>query len=127
VAPTLLGEACQSLCTAGTRTARIGPEGTVYACVLYNVPAGNVRTQRFGDIWAGSPELLRLRARTPRDLAPECQACPDWQRCGRCSAAALLEHGDDGARLEAACAVARAAAAAQASARPIVGPGEPAT
>ena len=114
---------CQSLCTAGTRTARIAPDGTVYACVLYNVPAGNVQRQSFGDIWKTSPELLRLRARTPRDLAPECQACPDWQRCGRCSAAALLEHGDDGARLEAACAVARAANAAHTSARPVVAPG----
>jgi radical SAM protein with 4Fe4S-binding SPASM domain len=114
--------ACQSLCTAGTRTARIGPDGTVYACVVYNVPAGNVRRQPFGQIWATSPELLRLRARTTRDLAPECQACPDWQRCGRCSAAALLEHGDDGARLDAACAVARAAEAARTGARPVVAP-----
>jgi radical SAM protein with 4Fe4S-binding SPASM domain len=113
---------CQSLCTAGTRTARIAPDGTVHACVLYTVPAGNVRQQSFGEIWRTSPELRRLRARTPRDLAPECQACPDWQRCGRCSAAALLEHGDDGARLESACAVARAAAAARTTARPVAAP-----
>jgi MoaA/NifB/PqqE/SkfB family radical SAM enzyme len=117
--------ACRSRCGAGTRSARIAAEGTVYACALATVPAGNVMRQSFGEIWATSPELTRLRGRTPRDLAPECQACPDLQRCGRCPAAARLEHGADGARLDAACAVARATATSGASARPGVGPRRP--
>jgi pyrroloquinoline quinone biosynthesis protein E len=113
-----LAAPCEELCAAGARTLRLGPDGTAYACVLYPTPLGRAVREPLAEIWARSPELARLRARRPRDLAAECRTCDGRLRCGRCSAAALLEVGDENARLPSACDVAAAAGLSFASPRP---------
>lgn len=47
-------------CSAGHTAAYITPYGDVFPCVQFPLPSGNVRRQRFIDIWRDSPELNEL-------------------------------------------------------------------
>jgi radical SAM protein with 4Fe4S-binding SPASM domain len=68
----------------------IDPYGDVFPCVAFRVPIGNIRRQRFRDLWYGPPPEIRdlLAVRTFADL-PECRACDLVAFCTRC-------HGDNG-------------------------------
>jgi radical SAM protein with 4Fe4S-binding SPASM domain len=82
-------------CAIARRTARIGPSGLVYPCGAFPTPAGDLRTTSFAAIWNGSPLLRRLRAVGTGDLHGDCAGCARVAYCGRCTALALLEHGDE--------------------------------
>lgn len=81
-------------CAIARRVVRIGPTGDVFACSVFPIPAGNLRQQSFADIWNGSPVLQTIRGITLGDLHGECGGCARQGYCARCSAQALLEHGD---------------------------------
>jgi AdoMet-dependent heme synthase len=81
-------------CAIARRTARIGPSGLVYPCGAYPLPAGDLRTASFAAIWRDSPLLRLLRATSVDDLRGECAGCGRAGYCGRCTALALIEHGD---------------------------------
>lgn len=49
-------------CSAGHTAAYITPYGDVFPCVQFPLPSGNVRRQRFIDIWRDSPELNELES-----------------------------------------------------------------
>jgi radical SAM protein with 4Fe4S-binding SPASM domain len=96
-------------CAIGRRTARIGPDGSVFPCSTYPQAVGNLRERSFRDIWwGGSPLLARLRAITQKDLGPSCGSCSKSGYCSRCLAMALIEHGGEQAPHEDACRVAHA-------------------
>jgi radical SAM protein with 4Fe4S-binding SPASM domain len=95
-------------CALGTRTVRISAAGDVYPCASYPVPVGNVLERPFSEIWAGGELLDRLRALRVRDLTGECAGCPRLGYCHRCSAVALLEHGDALGPSRESCRIARA-------------------
>lgn len=80
-------------CTAGFESIGIDPRGQVWPCSVLPVPAGDLRRQRFRDIWSGSPVLDDVRTLTWARLA-ECNACEVRPYCSRCHSMALLEHGD---------------------------------
>ncbi|PYM05375.1 MAG: hypothetical protein DMD82_11280 [Candidatus Rokuibacteriota bacterium] len=80
----------EELCGTGRRTCMISPYGDVFPCVVHPVPAGNLREKSFHEIWNGSPLLQDLRTKTVDDLRPGARARPGF----RCSALALIEHGD---------------------------------
>ncbi len=79
-------------CQAGAAQGCITANGTVYPCVLLPVPVGNIREQRFGDIWRNSPVLQSLRDR--RSLTGHCGTCTVSSRCGGCRAVAYAKTGD---------------------------------
>ncbi len=81
-------------CAIGRRTVRISPDGGVYPCGAFPTAAGNIREQSFEKIWRESPLLQEIRGITQKDLAGECSGCSRDAYCGRCSAMALLEHGN---------------------------------
>lgn len=82
-------------CSVGLSSCLISPYGDVYPCLELRIPAGNLRQQRFRDIWANAPILQELRARHTFESLPECQVCPINAYCeGRCSGLAWKEHGD---------------------------------
>jgi radical SAM protein with 4Fe4S-binding SPASM domain len=79
-------------CMAGTRYARITPEGDVTACPYMTVVAGNVREQSFDEIWHNSLVLQQLR-----DLAAlkgRCGRCEFKALCGGCRCRAQAAFGD---------------------------------
>ena len=92
-------------CSAGHNSCYISPYGDVYPCIQLPLAAGNLRHQRFADIWEGSSEFARVRAVRESEL-PVCSACPIRQYCERCPGLALMEGGDLLGAYERACELA---------------------
>jgi radical SAM protein with 4Fe4S-binding SPASM domain len=77
-------------CSAGHTSCYVSPYGDVYPCVAFPLPTGNVRTQKFLDIWNDSPEMNDVRSITMSDL-PTCSTCSHGKSCTRCPGLAYLE------------------------------------
>src|SRR5438094_1152293 len=77
-------------CSAGHTAAYITPYGDVFPCVQFPLPSGNVRRQKFIDIWRNSPQLAEVRSIHARDL-PVCSTCPHMVSCSRCPGLAYME------------------------------------
>lgn len=80
----------EEICGTGRRTCLISPYGDLFPCGVHPIPAGNLREKSFHEIWTGSPLLRDLRTKTVDDLRGGAKAIPGF----RCSALALIEHGD---------------------------------
>ncbi len=79
-------------CLAGTAVCFVSNAGDIYPCGYLPVSAGNVRTERFGDIWARSAVFQQLR--DPSTLTGKCGVCKYEGICGGCRARAFSDHGD---------------------------------
>ncbi len=77
-------------CSAGHTLAYISPYGDVFPCVQFPLPSGNVRRQKFIDIWRHSSELNEVRSIQARDL-PVCSSCSHVGTCTRCPGLAYME------------------------------------
>lgn len=77
-------------CSAGHTACYISPYGDVYPCVQFPLPSGNVRRQRFMDIWRDSDQLKEVRSITLGDL-PVCSGCGHVGSCTRCPGLAYME------------------------------------
>jgi radical SAM protein with 4Fe4S-binding SPASM domain len=95
-------------CAIATRTTRISPSGDVYPCATYPTPIGNVLERPFAELWSGGALLDRLRGIRWGELHGDCAGCGQAGYCGRCTAVALLEHGDELGPAREACRVADA-------------------
>ena len=98
----------QAPCAIGRRTTRISPNGDVFPCPSYPAPAGNLRRERFADIWSRAPLLERLRSLTFADVHGDCRGCSQSGYCNRCMAQALNVHGDELGPDREACRLAEA-------------------
>jgi radical SAM protein with 4Fe4S-binding SPASM domain len=78
-------------CLAGTRYARITPEGDLTPCPFMPVSVGNVRDSDFSTLWNGSPLFEALRRPV---LKGKCGACEFADLCGGCRARPFASHGD---------------------------------
>lgn len=92
-------------CSAGHNTCYISPYGDVYPCVQMPMAAGNLRKERFEEIWRRSPQFERVRAIRDSDL-PVCAKCSIRQYCERCPGLAQMEGGDLLGAYERACELA---------------------
>lgn len=77
-------------CSAGHSFCYISPYGDVYPCVQFPLPSGNVRRQKFLDIWNHSPELTEVRSIQAKDLTV-CSGCSHVATCSRCPGLAYME------------------------------------
>jgi AdoMet-dependent heme synthase len=77
-------------CSAGHTACYISPYGDVFPCVQFPLPTGNVRRQKFLDIWHDSPQLKDVRSIRARDL-PTCSTCSHVGTCTRCPGLAYME------------------------------------
>lgn len=105
-------------CSAGHNTCYISPYGDVYPCVQMPVAAGNLRTEKFDDIWRRSPQFERVRAVRDSDL-PVCSKCSIRKYCERCPGLAQMEGGDLLGAYERACELAEAKARIAGVAEPL--------
>jgi radical SAM protein with 4Fe4S-binding SPASM domain len=78
-------------CIAGIHYCRITPEGGVTACPYIPDEAGNIRQQRFLDIWDHGSEFQRLRVPV---LRGKCGDCEYHRLCGGCRARPRALDGD---------------------------------
>ena len=114
-APIVLGSAVSSglegsaydgiPCSAGHNSCYVSPYGDLYPCVQLPQAAGNLRRDRFADIWNDAPSLTRLRTVREDDL-PVCSRCEIRSYCERCPGLAWMEGGDMLGAYERACALA---------------------
>jgi AdoMet-dependent heme synthase len=90
--PTALDEeSMESLpCSAGHTACYVSPYGEFYPCVQFPLSCGNVRQQRFIDIWRDSEQLKEVRSIRLRDLS-SCSQCAHGSSCTRCPGLAFLE------------------------------------
>lgn len=77
-------------CSAGHTACYISPYGEVYPCVQFPFLVGNVREQRFIDIWRDSPQLNEVRSISVGDLQG-CSSCVHGGSCSRCPGLAYME------------------------------------
>ncbi len=83
----VLDETC---CSASHTFCYISPYGDVFPCVQFPLPTGNVRRQKFSDIWHHSPQMNDVRSIRARDL-PVCSTCTHVGTCTRCPGLAYME------------------------------------
>lgn len=77
-------------CSAGHNACYVSPYGDVFPCVQFPLPTGNVRQQRFIDIWRYSDEMNEVRSIRTKHL-PTCSSCAHGATCSRCPGLAYLE------------------------------------
>jgi AdoMet-dependent heme synthase len=77
-------------CSAGHSFCYISPYGDVFPCVQFPLPTGNVREQKFLDIWNFSPQMNEVRSIQARDLTT-CSSCSHVASCSRCPGLAYME------------------------------------
>jgi radical SAM protein with 4Fe4S-binding SPASM domain len=106
------------MCSAGHNSCYISPYGDVFPCVQLPQAAGNLRNNRFKDIWYGSPQLEKLRAIRESQL-PVCSTCDIRAYCERCPGLALMEGGDITGAYDRACDLAEQKARMAGIASPI--------
>jgi AdoMet-dependent heme synthase len=77
-------------CSAGHTGCYISPYGDVFPCVQFPLPSGNVRRQKFLDIWRHSSQLKEVRSIRAKDLTV-CSGCAHVGTCTRCPGLAYME------------------------------------
>jgi radical SAM protein with 4Fe4S-binding SPASM domain len=77
-------------CSAGHTTCYVSPYGDVFPCVQFPLPTGNIRKQRFIDIWRHSDEMNDVRSIRIKDLTT-CTSCSHVSSCSRCPGLAYQE------------------------------------
>jgi radical SAM protein with 4Fe4S-binding SPASM domain len=77
-------------CSAGHTTCYVSPYGDVFPCVQFPLPTGNVRQQRFIDIWRHSDRMQEVRSIRLKDLTT-CSSCSHVGSCTRCPGLAFME------------------------------------
>jgi radical SAM protein with 4Fe4S-binding SPASM domain len=77
-------------CSAGHTACYVSPYGDVFPCVQFPLPTGNVRQQRFVDIWRHSDQMNEVRSIRLKDLTT-CTSCTHVGTCTRCPGLAYME------------------------------------
>jgi radical SAM protein with 4Fe4S-binding SPASM domain len=77
-------------CSAGHTACYVSPYGDVFPCVQFPLPTGNVRQQRFVDIWRHSDQMNEVRSIRVNDLTT-CTSCSHVSTCTRCPGLAFME------------------------------------
>jgi AdoMet-dependent heme synthase len=77
-------------CSASHTTCYVSPYGDVYPCVQFPFVTGNVRQQRFLDIWRHSDRMNEVRSIRLKHLTG-CSSCAHGTSCTRCPGLAFME------------------------------------
>ncbi len=80
-------------CGAGRLYCSISPQGDVHPCVFLPVNVGNLKTEKFRDIWFNAPLFTAFRNRT--NLKGTCGICQYKFICGGCRARSAAYHDGD--------------------------------
>jgi len=80
-------------CGAGRLYCSISPQGDVHPCVFLPVNVGNLKTQKFTDIWLNAPLFNAFRNRA--NLKGTCGSCDYKFICGGCRARSAAYHNGD--------------------------------
>lgn len=78
-------------CLAGSGVCFVSHKGEVFPCGYLPVEAGNIRKQRFKDVWENSEVFRQLR--NPDNLGGKCGICEYKKVCMGCRARAFYDRG----------------------------------
>ena len=79
-------------CGAGRLYCSLSPKGDVHPCVFFPVNVGNLKKEKFGDVWLNSKLFNMLRDR--EQLKGACGKCSYKYICGGCRARASAYNDD---------------------------------
>ena len=79
-------------CGAGRLYCSLSPEGDVHPCVFLPIKVGNLKEEKFKNIWLNSKVFNALRNRA--NLKGACGKCDFKYVCGGCRARAFAYHDD---------------------------------
>lgn len=79
-------------CGAGRLYCSLSPQGDVHPCVFFPVTVGNLKKEKFQDVWLNAQMFSDLRDR--KKLKDACGNCDYKFICGGCRARASAYHGD---------------------------------
>jgi radical SAM protein with 4Fe4S-binding SPASM domain len=77
-------------CSASHTSCYVSPYGDVFPCVQFPLATGNVRKQRFLDIWRHSEQMNEVRSIRLKHLTT-CTSCSHIGSCTRCPGLAYME------------------------------------
>ncbi|HVP42559.1 MAG TPA: radical SAM protein [Terriglobales bacterium] len=77
-------------CSAGHTAVYISPYADVFPCVQFPLPTGNLRQQKFLEVWRDSPQMNEVRGIRLSDLHA-CSSCGNVASCSRCPGLAYME------------------------------------
>ena len=80
-------------CGAGRLYCSLSPQGDVHPCVFLPVNVGNLKTEKFQDIWLNAPLFNAFRNRA--NLKGACGKCDYKYICGGCRARSAAYHNGD--------------------------------
>ncbi len=80
-------------CGAGRLYCSLSPQGDVHPCVFLPVKVGNLKTEKFQDIWLNAPLFNAFRNRA--NLKGSCGKCDYKYICGGCRARSAAYHNGD--------------------------------
>jgi len=80
-------------CGAGRLYCSLSPQGEVHPCVFLPVNVGNLKTEKFQDVWLNAPLFKALRNRG--NLKGACGKCNYKYICGGCRARSAAYHNGD--------------------------------
>ncbi|MGZ4850777.1 MAG: radical SAM protein [Candidatus Bathyarchaeia archaeon] len=90
-------------CGAGRLYCSLSPQGDVHPCVFLPVNVGNLKTQKFQDIWLNAPLFNAFRNRA--NLKGACGKCDYKFICGGCRARSAAYHNGDMLNSDPGCIV----------------------
>jgi radical SAM protein with 4Fe4S-binding SPASM domain len=79
-------------CMAGNASCYISPDGTVQPCLDWTESAGNIRENKFSELWLTAPVFVHART-IRRGSFSGCVDCSNHGHCGLCPARSLRETG----------------------------------
>ena len=97
-------------CGAGRLYCSLSPQGDVHPCVFLPVNVGNLKKEKFGDIWLNSKLFNALRDRG--NLRGACGKCRYKYICGGCRARASVYNAGDFLASDPGCVLAKEAGSA---------------
>ena len=92
-------------CGAGRLYCSLSPQGDVHPCVFLPINVGNLKTERFSDIWLNSELFNAFRNRV--NLKGACGKCSYKFICGGCRARASAYHNGDVLSSDPGCVLAK--------------------
>ena len=82
----------ECLCSAGHISLSVDSYGDIYMCNAMGIKLGNVKEDDISEIWKNSPELIKWRRNTRKNM-PGCFVCEYRKSCVFCPGKALKETG----------------------------------
>ncbi len=80
-------------CGAATELAYVTPDGSVWPCVMFPMPLGNLHERSFGDIWRYSEGRKEVAA-FQQSSRTDCHGCAASGACEFCKGEAFKQSGD---------------------------------